>query len=122
MAKGPLCLPANFKVKYFGSRLNVNGIGKYVPPYPTSRTTEMEVVSETRLEESASQPAPHDIPTSDIIVESMEKLDEAVTSRLGVTKCRLPSTRLALAEKAHAVDDENYVLRKWKRTSITNAT
>jgi hypothetical protein len=30
MAKGTLRLPANFKVKYFGSRRNVNGIGKYV--------------------------------------------------------------------------------------------
>jgi hypothetical protein len=61
MAKGPLRLPANFKVKCFGSRRNVNGIGKYVPPYPRSRIAEVEVVSETRLEESASQLAPRDV-------------------------------------------------------------
>jgi hypothetical protein len=126
MAKGPLCLPANFKVKCFGSRYNVNGIGKYVPPYSRSRTTELEVVSETRLEESASRSNPRDVPAFDTTVEFTEKLYEAVTSGSGATKRRRRSARLALAstaaEKAHVVDDENYILRKRKRTSITNAT
>jgi hypothetical protein len=123
MAKGPLRLLANFKVKCFGSQCNVNEIGKYVPPYPRSRTAEVEVVSETRLEESTSRLAPCNVLASDTIVESAEKLDEAVTSGSGVTKRRRHSVRLALAsaaaEEAHVVDDENYILRKRKRTSIT---
>jgi hypothetical protein len=59
-------------------------------------------------------------------VESTEKVDEGVTSRSGVTKCRLHSVGLALAsvvaEKAHVVDDENCVFLKQKRSSMTNAT
>jgi hypothetical protein len=65
MAKGPLRLPANFKVKCLGLRRNVNGIGKCVPPYPRSGNTELEIVSKTRLEESASRPALRNVPTSD---------------------------------------------------------
>jgi hypothetical protein len=56
MVKGPLRLPANFKVKCFGSGRNINEIGKYVPPYPGSNSAELEVVSETRLEEPVSRP------------------------------------------------------------------
>jgi hypothetical protein len=84
------------------------------------------VVSETRLEESASRLAPCDVPASDTTVESAEKLDEAVMSGSGATKRRQRSAHLALvsatAEKARTVNNENLVLRKRKRTSITNAT
>jgi hypothetical protein len=87
MVKGPLRLPINFKVKCFGSGRNVNGIGKYVSLYPKSCSAKLEVVSEMQLEESVSRPAPRDVLASDATVESMEKVDEGLTSRLGIAPC-----------------------------------
>ena len=79
-----------------------------------------------RLEESMSWPAPRNIPASYTTVESVEKVDKGMTSGSEATKRRWHSAHLALAsaavEKARVVDDENCVLRKRKRTSMTNAS
>jgi hypothetical protein len=82
------------------------------------------VVSETRLEESVLQPAPQDVPASDTIVESAEKVDERMMSELGTTERRWHSVHLILAlaavERARVVDDEKDALCKQKRMSMTN--
>lgn len=80
-----LSLPENFRVRYFGSSRNLDGIGKYLPPLPMhSRCARVAVpgcrspthVSETRLEDSASQPVqrPDECRTSEISVDSGEVL------------------------------------------------
>jgi hypothetical protein len=93
MARGPLRLLVNFRVKCFGSWRNVNGIDKYVPPDPRSRMEEVEIVFETRLEDSASRLACRDVPALDATVES------AMIGSTGRKRHRR-SLRIALATAA----------------------
>jgi hypothetical protein len=115
MARGPLRLPTNFRVKCFRSRLNVNGIDKYISPDSRSGMEEVEIVFETRLEDSASWPARHDVPASGATMESA--LIES-TRR----KHHRRNLRIALATAAAQEIDDSGALRKKRLTSITNAT
>jgi hypothetical protein len=115
MARGPLRLPANFRVKCFGSRRNVNGIDKYVPPVPRFGIEEVEIVSETRLEDSASQPVRRDVPASDAMVESTPIES---TGR----KRHRRSLHIALVAAAAEEIDDSGALQKKRLISITNVT
>jgi hypothetical protein len=114
MARGPLRLPANFKVKCFGSQRNVNGIDKYVAPDPRSGMEEVEIISKTRLKDSASWPARRDIPASDATVES------APIGSTGKKRNRR-NLRIALATAAAEEIDDSGALRK-KRVTSMNVT
>jgi hypothetical protein len=85
-----LKLPKNFHVRTFGSTRNSNGVGKYLMPPPqfdsplidpipsvahADRVEELTHVSETRLSESLSRPAPRNCPTSEPTVGSEERPD-----------------------------------------------
>jgi hypothetical protein len=105
MVRRPLRLHANFKVKCFGSRRNVNGIDKYVPLDPQSGMEEVEIVFETRLEDSASRPVCCDVPASDATVES------ALIGSIG-RKCHRRSLCLALATIGVEEIDDSGALRK----------
>lgn len=126
MVKGPLWLPANFKVKCFGSRHNVNEIGKHIPPYPRSSSVELEVVFETRLEEPMSRPIPCNVPAFDAIVEFGEKIDKGMTSGLGMRRRKWHNACLtlatAMAKKVSVLDDGKGALGKQRWMDIVNMT
>jgi hypothetical protein len=115
MARGPLRLPANFRVKCFGSQRNVNGIDKYVPPDLRSGMEEVEIISETRLEDSASWPVHCDVPASVATVES-------ASIEWSGRKHHRRSLQIALATAVAEEIDDSGALRKKRLTSITNAT